>query len=35
MQALDVVDQIDAEVETRIESILDNEPAERPNFRHQ
>ena len=35
MQALDVVDQIDDPTEARIESILDNEPAARPNFRGQ
>jgi len=35
MQALDVVDRIDDVTEARIESILDNEPAARPNFRDQ
>ncbi|MEF8815234.1 MAG: aldo/keto reductase [Salinibacter sp.] len=35
MQALDVVDRIDDATEARIESILDNEPAARPNFRDQ
>ena len=33
MQALDIVDQIDDEVETRIENILDNEPDPIPNYR--
>lgn len=33
MQALDVVDQIDEEVNTEIESILDNEPDPIPNYR--
>jgi hypothetical protein len=30
-----VVDRIDAETEERLASILDNEPAPRPNFRDQ
>jgi len=33
MQALDVADHLDAETMERIESILDNEPAARPNHR--
>ncbi|PQJ33556.1 alcohol dehydrogenase [Salinibacter sp. 10B] len=33
MQALDVADHLDAETMGRIESILDNEPAARPNHR--
>jgi voltage-dependent potassium channel beta subunit len=35
MQALDVVDQIDSAVASRIESILDNKPDAAPNFRQQ
>ncbi len=35
MQALDVADKIDDATEARIESILDNKPDARPNFRHQ
>lgn len=35
MQALDVADRIDDEVEARLESILNNAPAPLPNFRHQ
>ncbi|MFB6098560.1 MAG: potassium channel beta subunit family protein [Salinibacter sp.] len=35
MQALDVVDRIDEDVVDRIESILENKPDGRPNFRTQ
>jgi voltage-dependent potassium channel beta subunit len=35
MQALAVADRIDAKIEERLESILDNKPAPPPNFRHQ
>ena len=35
MQALDVADQMDADVKARVDSILDNEPDPPPNFRHQ
>lgn len=35
MKALDVADQIDMDIAARIESILDNDPDPRPNFRHQ
>ncbi len=35
MQALDVVDRIDSDVEAHLESILDNEPEAPPNYRHQ
>ncbi|PSQ95639.1 MAG: aldo/keto reductase [Bacteroidetes bacterium SW_11_64_17] len=35
MQALDVADQMDADVKARVDSILDNEPDPHPNFRHQ
>jgi len=33
MQALDLVDQIDEDVNTRIETILDNQPKSLPNYR--
>lgn len=33
MQALEIVDQIDSDVQSRIESILDNEPNPIPNYR--
>ena len=33
MQALDLVDQIDEDVNTRIETILDNQPESLPNYR--
>jgi len=33
MQALDVIDQIDEDVNTRIETILDNQPKSLPNYR--
>jgi aryl-alcohol dehydrogenase-like predicted oxidoreductase len=33
MQAIDVVDQIDAETRERIEDILDNQPSPPPTYR--
>jgi len=35
MKALDVVDRINEDTESRVEDILENAPAARPNFRHQ